>query len=386
MIAAINQFGNSATSETITIVTPGLPPGKPSRLAFQLLSPTSLQVNWGEPQHCNGEISAYCVEYHTIDEDSGIEPVMVPLPGPDHRSLLVENLIENTEYRYTVRAENRWGLGEMRTARMWIKPMQGKGSRPPSTVVLGSESSVNAHSIYQDEHGRNQHYCEVEDDTTTDCYRSEKHKSWTTRSKGGFTTDTCNSDVDIDINTPRTEDMISEPFSPDSFGHRHSGSKMTKTEFKSPTSDHRSLLTQQTTTLSPNRLLETTIDVNTNPEVKVIKTQDTRKYKYGGDSYDTAYQKEKSYTGQETYKRDVKHNIKRDEHVDTAVQNFEYGDTEVTTVKKTITQREVHETIETLSGEKKFSTQESTTPKILRRKMREQKRSQEVESDSSDAE
>ena len=91
-----------------------------------------------------------------------------------------------------------------------------------SAVVLGSESSVNAHSIYQDEHGRNQHYCEVEDDTTTDCYRSEKHKSWTTRSKGGFTTDTGNSDIDIDINTPRTEDMISEPFSPDSFGHGHS--------------------------------------------------------------------------------------------------------------------------------------------------------------------
>ena len=41
------------------------------------------------------------------------------------------------------------------------------------------------------------------------------------------------------------------------------------------------------------------------------------------------YFQEKSYTGQETYKRDVKHNIKRDEHVDTAVQNFEYGDTEV---------------------------------------------------------
>ena len=33
-------------------------------------------------------------------------------------------------------------------------------------------------------------------------------------------------------------------------------------------------------------------------------------------------------------------------------------------MKKTITQREVHETIETLSGEKKFSTQESTTPKV----------------------
>jgi hypothetical protein len=140
MIAAINQFGNSATSETITIVTPGLPPGKPSRLAFQLLSPTSLQVNWGEPSQCNGEILAYCVEYHTIDETSGIEPVVVPLPGPDHRSLLVENLIENMEYRYTVRAENKWGLGDMRTARMWIKPMHGKGSRPPSSMIDFSRS------------------------------------------------------------------------------------------------------------------------------------------------------------------------------------------------------------------------------------------------------
>ena len=76
-----------------------LAPGKPSRLAFQLLSPTSLQVNWGEPVYCHGEITSYVVEYHTIDQDSGIEPVVVPLPGPDHRSLLVENLIENTEYR-----------------------------------------------------------------------------------------------------------------------------------------------------------------------------------------------------------------------------------------------------------------------------------------------
>jgi len=71
-------------------------------------------------------------------------------------------------------------------------------------VVFGSESSVNAHSTYQDEN-QNRFYCEVEDESaTTDCYRSEKHKSWTTRSKGGFTTDTGNSDIDIDIgSTPR---------------------------------------------------------------------------------------------------------------------------------------------------------------------------------------
>ena len=143
-----------------------------------------------------------------------------------------------------MRAENKWGLGDMRTARMWIKPMHGKGSRPPSSmidfhdffskasfsaVVLGSESSINAHSTYQDEQGRQSHYCEVDDEgTTTDCYRSEKHKTWTTRSRGGFTTDTANSDIDIDLQTPRTEDMLS----PDLFGAQDSTKVFLVPDFK----------------------------------------------------------------------------------------------------------------------------------------------------------
>ena len=183
-------------------------------------------------------------------------------------------------YRYTVRAENKWGLGEMRTARMWIKPMHGKGSRPPSSmidfarsmttdslisaVVLGSESSINAHSTYQDEHGRQSHYCEVDDDgTTTDCYRSEKHKTWTTRSRGGFTTDTANSDIDIDLQTPRTEDMLS----PDLFTSQDNrGVKVTRTEFTSPTQSEKKTILEEETHLDRNKLLRTTVDVDSKPE------------------------------------------------------------------------------------------------------------------------
>lgn len=52
----------------------------------------------------------------------------------DPLSLIFNSLVPCSSY--TVRAENKWGLGEMRTARMWIKPMAGRGSRPPSSKCL----------------------------------------------------------------------------------------------------------------------------------------------------------------------------------------------------------------------------------------------------------
>jgi hypothetical protein len=48
--------------------------------------------------------------------------------------------------------------------------------------------------------------------------------------------------------------------------------------------------------------------------------------------------------------RDVKHNIHRNEHVDTDVMHHQEGDTEVTTVTKKYTHRTVKETTETYSG------------------------------------
>jgi len=356
MIAAINQFGNSATSETITIMTPGLPPSKPSRLAFQLLSPTSLQVNWGEPTHCHGEITSYVVEYHTIDDHSGIPPMIVPLPGPDHRSLFVENLVENTEYRYTVRAENRWGLGEMRTARMWIKPMAGRGSRPPSTVVMGSESSLASHSTWQGEQGQYNIEIEETDNTTDAGYRSEKHKTWTTHSKGGFTTDTGNSDIDLpsDLGSPVGT------FSPDIM-QQHSSNQVTIRG-----GPQQATILSEDLKMSGNKVLRTVVDVNVNPEVKKITTKKVTKQFRSDEG--VLSEVEEHYRGQEEYmEHDVQSNIHKDEHVDTDVKTRQLGDTEITTITKTVTHRTVEETRETLTGGVRNLTHHERSPYRVRR-------------------
>ena len=48
-------------------------PGSPNRLAFQVTSPTSLNVSWGEPAVTNGKIIGYEVKY----EPSGTYLVLV---------------------------------------------------------------------------------------------------------------------------------------------------------------------------------------------------------------------------------------------------------------------------------------------------------------------
>jgi len=82
---------------------------------------------------------------------------------------------------------------------------------------MGSESSLASHSTWQGEQGQYNIEIEETDNTTDAGYRSEKHKTWTTHSKvnlsreltvdvfkGGFTTDTGNSDIDLpsDLGSP----------------------------------------------------------------------------------------------------------------------------------------------------------------------------------------
>ena len=64
--------------------------------------------------------------------------------------------------------------------------------------------------------------------------------------------------------------------------------------------------------------------------------------------------------------RDVKHNIHRNEHVDTDVMHHQEGDTEVTTVTKKYTHRTVKETTETYSGHLQATSSSNlvTTPKV----------------------
>merc|ERR1712183_606668 len=54
-----------------------------------------------------------------------------------YRSLLVESLIENTTYLYSVRAENQAGYGPWQQAKMLID--HKVGTRPPSTIFLDEQ-------------------------------------------------------------------------------------------------------------------------------------------------------------------------------------------------------------------------------------------------------
>merc|ERR1719376_698766 len=59
------------------------------------------------------------------------------IPNGSYRSLLVEGLIENTTYLYSVRAENQAGYGPWQQAKMLID--HKVGTRPPSTVFLDEQ-------------------------------------------------------------------------------------------------------------------------------------------------------------------------------------------------------------------------------------------------------
>ena len=114
-----------------------LAPEKPTRIAFQILAPTSLQVNWGEPPETNGQIIKYLVTYQEVNKEN--TRVEVELPSGHQRSLLLEDLHPDIEYLYTVKANNEWGWSQPRRARLAI---QMNGSNPPSDYVMGATSTL----------------------------------------------------------------------------------------------------------------------------------------------------------------------------------------------------------------------------------------------------
>ena len=125
-------------------------PEKPQRIAFQILAPTSLQVNWGEPPETNGQIVQYQIQYGFVDQNEILangdgELKIIELPSGHQRSVLLEELRPDIEYLYAVRAKNEWGWGPFRKARLAI---QMKGSRPPSDYVMGDASKSYESSEY----------------------------------------------------------------------------------------------------------------------------------------------------------------------------------------------------------------------------------------------
>ena len=141
-VIAIGHSGSRESSEYVRFETIGIPPEKPTRIAFQILAPTSLQVNWGEPPETNGQVISYLVSYQEVEQDE-IQAIVIELPSGHQRSLLLEDLKPDIEYLYTVKASNEWGWSEQRRARLAI---QMTGSNPPSDYVMGQTSTKTAQS------------------------------------------------------------------------------------------------------------------------------------------------------------------------------------------------------------------------------------------------
>jgi len=141
VLTAFAEGSQRKSSDVFTCKTLGNAPGAPNRLAFQVTSPTSLHVSWGEPAEINGKIIGYEVKYQPSEEDgpaTDLPPTVVKIPNGNYRSLLVENLMENTTYLYSVRAENESGYGPWQLAKMRIDHQIG--TRPPSAIFLDEQS------------------------------------------------------------------------------------------------------------------------------------------------------------------------------------------------------------------------------------------------------
>merc|ERR1719334_2581280 len=82
------------------------------------------------------------VDYKPIDTSllEAHPPVNVKIPNGAIRSLLVENILEDTTYLYAVRAENQHGWGPWQQARMKIEVTQGSDGRPGSMIFLDEDN------------------------------------------------------------------------------------------------------------------------------------------------------------------------------------------------------------------------------------------------------
>lgn len=138
-VIAVGNTGTKEYSETVRFETIGISPDKPQRIAFQILGPGSLQVNWGEPPETNGQIISYEVAYGLEGQERADYDV-VELPSGHNRSLLIEDLIPEQEYVYEVRAQNEWGWSETRRARLAIQLDQDVS--PPSDYLMGRTSTI----------------------------------------------------------------------------------------------------------------------------------------------------------------------------------------------------------------------------------------------------
>uniref|UniRef100_A0A1B0FV01 Putative titin n=1 Tax=Lutzomyia longipalpis TaxID=7200 RepID=A0A1B0FV01_LUTLO len=104
-VRATNKFGDDAASFLVTVTSR---PGCPGRVAFSMSVGKSVSLAWTSPEDDGGcKIGNYVVEYYRVGWN-----VWLKATTTRQLSTTLNDLIEGSEYKFRVKAENPYGMSE----------------------------------------------------------------------------------------------------------------------------------------------------------------------------------------------------------------------------------------------------------------------------------
>ncbi|CAG7730812.1 unnamed protein product, partial [Allacma fusca] len=184
-VAAFNPAGDGPVSPGLKIRTLQGPPGPVSNISFHDITMNSLKLLWERPAKPNGEIAHYLVTYETGSEqsDTGVISKQVR-QKVSCCSLLIENLEEETKYRFSVRAKNVIlnELGPLVWKNISTGPQQGSPKSPKDLYLVKMFSSVQLRWTNDEKSNIQGYYIEAK-------RRDENRWQRVVKTDGGMTSD-----------------------------------------------------------------------------------------------------------------------------------------------------------------------------------------------------
>jgi len=139
-VTAFDYDNKYKCSEHVRVVTKGTPPGPPQRITFDNIDDQSIHVSWGEPPDVDTRITKYLLMFYPTNNQA--QKQVLPLPG-NQRTISINKLKKSEEYTFEIRAETRWGLGDVQTSTVRIDQM--KNSDRNSIFFAESISDLTRH-------------------------------------------------------------------------------------------------------------------------------------------------------------------------------------------------------------------------------------------------
>ena len=112
VVQAVNDLGCAKCSTFLTIVSR---PSEPSNLSVEWRR-SGVLISWLKPEDDGGsEVTKYIVEYFRQGWD-----LWLTLIGSNEEAVFIQNLIENSRYKFRVKAENFYGISEPSIETDWV--------------------------------------------------------------------------------------------------------------------------------------------------------------------------------------------------------------------------------------------------------------------------